>query len=76
MLSRFSHVQLFVTLWTEARQVPLSMGFSSKNPVVGWHALLQGIFPTQGSNLHLLHHLHSLLLVPPGRPAGFMALGK
>ena len=26
MLSRFSHVQLFVTLWTVACQAPLSMG--------------------------------------------------
>ena len=26
MLSHFSHVQLFVTLWTVARQAPLSMG--------------------------------------------------
>ena len=28
VLSRFSRVQLFVTLWTVARQAPLSMGFS------------------------------------------------
>ena len=28
MLSRFSHVQLFVTLWTIALQAPLFMGFS------------------------------------------------
>ena len=28
MLSRFSHVQLFVTPWTVAYQVPLSMAFS------------------------------------------------
>ena len=28
MLNRFSHVQLFVTLWTVALQAPLSMGFS------------------------------------------------
>ena len=28
MLSRFSHVQLCATLWTVARQAPLSMGFS------------------------------------------------
>ena len=26
MLSHFSHVQLFATLWTLAHQVPLSMG--------------------------------------------------
>ena len=28
MLGGFSSVQLFVTLWTVARQAPLSMGFS------------------------------------------------
>ena len=28
MLSCFSHVQLFVTLWTVAHQAPLSMGIS------------------------------------------------
>ena len=28
MVSQFSHVQLFVTLWTIAHQAPLSMGFS------------------------------------------------
>ena len=39
---------------------------------MGQHTLLQGIFPTQGSNLHLLHPLHwqvdSLPLVPLGKP--------
>ena len=30
----------------------------NKNTRVGCHALLQGIFPTQGSNLCLLHLLH------------------
>ena len=28
MLSRFSYVQLFATLWTVVRQAPLSLGFS------------------------------------------------
>ena len=28
MLSRFSHVRHFATLWTVARQAPPSMGFS------------------------------------------------
>ena len=50
-----SCVQLFVTPWTIAHQAPLSMGFSSKNTGVGCHALFQGTFPTQGSNLNLLH---------------------
>ena len=43
-----------------------------KNTGVGCHALLQGIFPTQGLNLHLLGLLHwqagSLPLVPLGMP--------
>ena len=45
-----------------------------KNTGVGCHALLQGIFPTQGLNLHLLHLLPwqagSLPLAPPGKPSG------
>ena len=32
-------------------------GFLGKNTGVGCYALLQGIFPTQGSNLHLLYLL-------------------
>ena len=43
-----------------------------ENTGVGCHALLQRIFPTQGSNLHLLCLLHwqvgSLPLAPPGKP--------
>ena len=43
-----------------------------KNTEVGCHFLLQGIFVTQGSKLHLLHllpwQLNSLPLVPPGEP--------
>ena len=42
------------------------------NSGMGCHALLQGIFPTQGSNPSLLHLLHwqasSLPLVPYGKP--------
>ena len=45
MLNRFSHVRLFATLWTVACQAPPSM-----DTKVGCHALLPGIFPTQGSN--------------------------
>ena len=39
-----------------------------KNTEVDCHALLQGILPTQGSNLCLLHLPGSLPLVPPGKP--------
>ena len=48
------HVRLFATLWTVTHKGPWSMGFSSKDTVMGCHALLQGSFPTQGSNLCLL----------------------
>ena len=52
VLSHFNHVQVCVTLWTVAHQAPLSMEFPGKNTGVGCHALLQGIFPTQGLNPH------------------------
>ena len=41
---------ILATPWTTARQAPLSMGFPGKNAGVGCHFLLQGTFPTQGSN--------------------------
>ena len=44
-----------VTPWTVAHQAPLSMGFSRQESWSGCHALLQGIFPTQGLNAGLLH---------------------
>ena len=49
----FSSIWLCVTLWTGTRQVPLS------NSGVDSHALLQGIFPTQGSLIskHMLWKL-------------------
>ena len=58
MLSHLSHVQLFVTLGTVVCQAPLSMGFSRQEQWSGLHALLQGLFSTQGSNPHLLRLLH------------------
>ena len=39
----------FATPWTVACQTPLSMGIPGENTGVGYHYLLQGIFPTQGS---------------------------
>ena len=68
-LSRFSCIQLFVTPWTVALQAGDSPG---KNTGVGFHALLQGIFPTQVSNPNLLRLLHwqvtSLPVSPPAKP--------
>jgi len=50
-----SRVQLFVTPWTVACQVPLSTGFLRQEHWSGFHFLLQSIFPTQGLNPYLLH---------------------
>ena len=44
-----------MTPWTVACQAPLSMGFSRQEYWSGCHFLLQGICPTQGLNLGLLH---------------------
>ena len=54
-----SCVWLFATLWTIAHQAPLSFGFSRQEygKSVSCHFLLNGIFPTQGSNSYLLYHL-------------------
>ena len=61
-----SCVWLSATLWTMACQAPLSMGFfSSKNTGVGYYFLLQGIFPTQGLNPHLLCLLHCRQILYP-----------
>ena len=63
----FSRVQLFEALWTIARQAPLFMEFSSQEYWSGLHALLQGIFSTQGSTCMscLLHwQAGSLPLAP------------
>ena len=70
MLSHFSHV------WLCASVVPDSLFLCprdslGKNTGVDCHALLQGIFPTQGLNLRLLCLLHwqagSLPLALPGK---------
>ena len=59
MLSHFRHVWLFVTLWT-VQPVRLLCPWDSpgEDTEVGCHALLQGVFLTQGSNLRLLNLLH------------------
>ena len=55
LFSCFSRVWLCATPWTVALQAPLSMQFSRQKYWSGCHALLQGIFPTQGPNPGLLH---------------------
>ena len=72
VLRCFSHVQLSATLWTIAYQAPLPRRFSRQEYWSGLSSLLQGIFLTQASNLHLLYLLHwqagSLPLAPPRKP--------
>ena len=55
VLSRFSGVRLFVTLWTVALHSPLSRGFSRQEYWSGLPCPLLGVFPTQGSNSGVLH---------------------
>ena len=45
VLSRFSHVQFFATLWTVVHQAPLSLGFSRQEYWIGLP------FPTPGDLL-------------------------
>ena len=62
----------FVTPWATARSLLCLWNSPGCHTGVGCHALLQGIFPTQGSNPRLLRLLRwqvdSLALVPPGKP--------
>ena len=74
VLSHFSCVQLYATLWIVAHQTPLSTGFPRQEYGVGCHSLLQGIIPIQGSSSSFSHFLQwqagSLPLGPPGKPVG------
>ena len=63
---------LFMSLWTAARQAPLSTGFSRQEHWSGSPCPPPGGLPTQGSSLHLVRLLHrqagTLPPVPPGKP--------
>ena len=48
MLSHFSHVQLFATPWTAARQALLSMGFSRQESWSGLPCPPPGDLPDSG----------------------------
>ena len=78
MLSYFSRVRLFATLWPVALQAALSVGFSRQEY---WNELPfppHGNLPDPGiepTSLPLLHwQASSLPPVPPGRP--FQSLGE
>ena len=68
-VSVFSHARLFATPGTVTHQASLSMRLSWQNSGVGCHFLLQEIFLTQGSNLHLLNYRQILFITQPlGKP--------
>ena len=67
----------------ELARLPCPWNFPGKNTGAGCHFLLQGIFPTQGSNLSLLCFLHRqvdffffLTTVPPGKPCKCLGRSK
>ena len=65
-------VQLFVTLWTVAHQIPVFMGFPRQEYWSWFPGPPPWDLPDPRLNLHLLCLLHwqvgSLSLVPPGKP--------
>ena len=72
LLSHFSCVQLFVTLWIVVRQPPLSMGFSRQEYWSGLPCSPPRDLPNPGiepANSCLLHwQAGSFPLEPPGKP--------
>ena len=72
--NRFSHVQLFATLWTIAHQAPLSIGFPRQEYRNGLPFSTPRDLPKSGiepTSLSILHwKVSSLPLEPPGKPLG------
>ena len=67
-LSHFSLVPLFVTLWTAARQAPLSVGFSRQENWSGLPRPSPGDLPDPGIKPRSLAlHTDSLPSEPPGK---------
>ena len=76
MLSRFSHVRLFVTPWTVPHQAPLSMGFLRQEYWSGLPLPSPGDLPDPGIELVSLRspalvgslfYFIFLPLAPPGK---------
>ena len=64
------HGRLFTTLWTVARQTPLSMGLSRQECWTGLPYPPPGDLPNPGIKPTSLMHwqVGSLSLAPPGKP--------
>ena len=71
-LRRAPSCQTLFSLCAVAARLLCPWDFSGKNTGVGCYFLLQGVFPTQGSHLHLLCLLHCrqvlYMLSPWGSP--------
>ena len=70
MLSQSVMSDSFVTPQTAATRLLCPWDFPGKNTGVDCHSLLQGIFLTQGSNLHLLCLLHCRQILLPTELSG------
>ena len=72
MLGWLSYIQLCATYGLQRVRLICPWDFPGKNTMVGFCALLQGIFPTQNwthiSYVYLHWHMSSLPLAPPGKP--------
>ena len=69
MLSHFSRVRLFETLWTIAHQAPLSMGFSRQEYWSGLPCPPPGDLPDPGIEpMSPALQVDSLPTEPPGKP--------
>ena len=69
MLSHFSHIRLFTTLWTLACQAPLSMEFSRTEYWSGLPSLPPGDLPNPGIEPRSSAlYADSLPSEPPGKP--------
>ena len=73
VLSCFSHVWLFVTLWTVTQQAPLSMGFSMQEYWSGLPRPLPGDLPQPRDQTHVSCSSGNagrlLTAEPPGSPS-------
>ena len=80
ILSCFSHVQLFSTLWTVVWQAPLSMGFSKQEYWSGLPCPPPGDLPNSGikpvAPVALALQVDSLLLSHRGSPLGNIFVTK
>ena len=75
LLSCFSHVRLFMTLWIVAHQAPLSMGFPRQEYWSGLPCLPPGDLPDPGIELVApALQANSLSTEPPRQPLEHLLL--